>query len=95
MTALSFDDKVFNREVSFCRVYSLESKEKLEKLFLRNRISYFIEWQDRSFLSRLLKGEKQKEKTTFTIRINEADVERATELVKGLESVKLRKVKEN
>lgn len=95
MTALSFDDKVFNREVSFCRVYSLESKEKLEKLFLRNRISYFIEWQDRSFLSRFLKGENQKEKTTFTIRINEADVERATELVKGLESVKLRKVKEN
>ena len=95
MTALSFDDKVFNREVSFCRVYSLESKEKLEKLFLRNRISYFIEWQDRSFLSRLLKGENQKEKTTFTIRITEADVERATELVKGLESVKLRKVKEN
>lgn len=95
MTALSFDDKVFNREVSFCRVYSLESKEKLEKLFLRNRISYFIEWQDRSFLSRLLKGENPKEKTTFTIRINEADVERATELVKGLESVKLRKVKEN
>ena len=95
MTALSFDDKVFNREVSFCRVYSLESKEKLEKLFLRNRISYFIEWQDRSFLSRPLKGENQKEKTTFTIRINEADVERATELVKGLESVKLRKVKEN
>ena len=94
MTALSFDDKVFNREVSFCRVYSLESKENLEKLFLRNRISYFIEWQDRSFLSRLLKGENQKEKTTFTIRINEADVERATELVKGLESVKLRKVKE-
>ena len=95
MTALSFDDKVFNREVSFCRVYSLESKEKLEKLFLRNRISYFIGWQDRSFLSRLLKGENQKEKTTFTIRINEADVERATELVKGLESVKLRKVKED
>lgn len=46
-------------------------------------------------MSRLLKGENQKEKTTFTIRINEADVERATELVKGLESVKLRKVKEN
>ena len=62
MTALSFDDKVFNREVSFCRVYSLESKEKLEKLFLRNRISYFIEWQDRSFLSRLLKGETKKKR---------------------------------
>ena len=30
----------------------------------------------------------------FTIRINEADVERATELIKGLESVKLRKTKD-
>ena len=94
MTALSFDDKVFNREVSFCRVYSLESKEKLEKLFLRNRISYFIEWQE-TFYLRAREALYLPEKTTFTIRINEADVERATELVKGLESVKLRKVKEN
>ena len=94
MTSLSFDDKVFNREVPFCRVYSLDSKEKLEKIFLQNRISYFIEWQDRPLLSRLFGSEKQKEKSMFTIRINEADVERATELVKGLESVRLKKTKD-
>lgn len=95
MTSLVFDNQSFNREVSFCRVYSMTSKEKLEKLFLQNRISYFIEWQDRSFVSRLFGSDKKKEKNMFTIRINEADVERATELVRGIDSVKLRRVKED
>lgn len=95
MASVIIDDKVFNREVSFCKVYSLESKQKLEKLFLQNRISYFIEWQDKSFLSRLLRGDNQKEKTVFIIRINEADIEKATALVQGLESVKIKKVKED
>lgn len=93
MTSLSFDNQVFNREVSFCKVYSLDSKEKLEKLFLQNRISYFIEWQERSFISKLFGGKRQK--NMFTIRINEADVERATDLIRGIESVKLKKVKED
>lgn len=95
MTSLIFDDQVYNREVSFCRVYSQTSKEKLEKIFLQNRISYFIEWQERSLVSRLFGSDKQKEKNTFTIRINEADVERATELVQGMESVKLKKVRDD
>lgn len=95
MTSLIFDNQVYNREVSFCRVYSLTSKEKLEKLFLQNRISYFIEWQERSFVSRLFGNDKKKEKNTFTIRINEADVERATQLVQGMDSVKLKKVRED
>ena len=95
MTSLMFDERRFNREVSFCRVYSLTSKEKLEKLFLQTRISYFIEWQERSFISRLFGGDKNKEKNTFTIRINEADVGRATELVQGMESVKLKKVRDD
>lgn len=95
MTPLIFDDQNINREVAFCRVYSMNSKEKLEKLFLKNRISYFIEWQERSFLARLFGGEKNKEKVVFTIRINEADVERATELVQGIDSIKLRKLKED
>ena len=95
MTSLMFYERRFNREVSFCRVYSLTSKEKLEKLFLQNRISYFIEWQERSFISRLFGGDKNKEKNTFTIRINEADVGRATDLVQGMESVKLKKVRDD
>ncbi len=93
MTSLIFDNQVFNREVPFCQVYSMDSKEKLEKLFLKNRISYFIEWQDRSFVSRLFGSKKQK--IMFTIRINEADVERATDLIRGIESIKLKKVKED
>lgn len=76
----------FNREVPFCKVYSLDDKEKLEKLFLKNRISYFIEWQNKSFFQKVLGGKE----TVFTIRINEADVERARELVQGIESVKIR-----
>ena len=90
MAPLVFDEQAFNREVTFCRVYSQESKKKLEKLFLQNRISYFIEWQERSWLSRLFGGGGQKEKNVFTVRINEADVERATELANGLSDVKLR-----
>ena len=32
MASLAFDDQVYNREVSFCKVYSKEDKEKLEEL---------------------------------------------------------------
>ena len=87
MASLAFDDQVYNREV-----YSKEDKEKLEKLFLKNRISYFIEWQERSFFARMFGTDKQK--NVFTIRINEADVDKATELVQGIESVKVKRAKE-
>ena len=92
MTSI-FGDQTFNREISFCRVYSVDSKDKLEKLFLKNQISYFIEWQEPSFFAKLFGGDKQK--SNFTVRINEADVERATKLVHGLEAVRLKKIKED
>jgi hypothetical protein len=79
---------VVNREVPFCRVYSTDAKEKLEKIFLKNRISYFVEWEERSFLQRLF---GRKEKNFFTIKINDADLARATELVQGMENIKVRK----
>lgn len=91
MSADVFDGSMYHREVAFCRVYSLESKEKLEKLFLKNRISYFIEWQDKPLLQRMFSRDSNKEKSFFTIRINEADVPKARELVQGIESVKLHK----
>ena len=91
MTTLAFDDQRFNREVSFCKVYSLEDKEKLEKVFLKNRISYFIEWQDKPLLQRIFSRDSNKEKSFFTIRINEADVPKARELVQGIESIRLHK----
>ena len=58
-------------------------------------ISYFIEWQERSFLSRLFGGGRRKEKSMFTVRINEADVERATQLVQDMDSIRLKKPKED
>ena len=79
-----------SREVDFCKAYSIEAKEQLEKLFLKNRISYFIEWQDRSLFSRLFE-KNEKGKNVFTIRINEADVEKATQLVSDIDSIKIRK----
>ena len=82
--------KMVNREVDFCKAYSIEAKEQLEKLFLKNRISYFIEWQDRSLFSRLFE-KNEKGKNVFTIRINEADVEKATQLVSDIDSIKIRK----
>ena len=95
MASVLSEETVFNREVAFCKVYSLESKEKLEKIFLKNRISYFIQWQDKTFWQRLFGNESAKEKNVFTIRINEADVEKAKELVQGIESVKLRKTEQS
>ncbi len=89
MASLNFDRQVYNREITFCKVYSLDSKERVEKIFLKNRISYFIEWQEHSWLSRVFGNEKHK--NTFTIKINEADVERATDLVQEIDSVKIKK----
>lgn len=95
MAAQHMSNGMVSREVDFCRAYSMEAKDKLEKLFLKNRISYFIEWQDRSVLSRLFAGGEKKSRNVFTIRINEADVEKATQLINGIDSVKIRKKKEN
>ncbi len=84
----AFNNGIVNREVSFCRIYSKEAKEKLEKMFLQNRISYFVEWHETSFLGRLF---GRKEKNIFTIKINDADLEKATALVQGMDSIKIRK----
>lgn len=95
MASQILSNGMISGEVAFCKVYSADAKSQLEKLFLKNRISYFIEWQDRSFFSRLLKKEDGNEKNVFIIRIHEADLEKATKLVEGMDSVKIRKKKEN
>ena len=49
MAALNFNALFFNHEISFCKVYNAESKDQLEKLFVSNRISFFVEWQGSVF----------------------------------------------
>ena len=83
-----FDGSMYYREVAFCRVYSLESKEKLEKLFLKNRISYFVKWQEQKFFKRMFDSES-KEKIIFVICIHDTAIEQAKELVGEMPDVKM------
>ena len=86
MSSIIQDDQVFNNEVPFCRVYSVESKKQLEERFLAHRISYFIEWQDKSILQRLF--DRKGSKIVCTFKINKGDLVRAKELSQGIEGIK-------
>lgn len=86
MAALNLNALFFNHEISFCKVYNVESKDQLEKLFVSNRISFFVEWPERRFWERFF-GSAGKE--VFTIHINEADTSRARNLAEGIESVQI------
>lgn len=88
MEAINFNALFFNHEIPFCEVYGIESKDKLEKLLVTNRISFFIEWHEKKLWQRVL-GDANHNKSVFTIRINEADSVLARNLVEGMESVKL------
>ncbi len=88
MAALNMNSLFFNHEISFCKVYDAESKDKLEKLLVSNRISFFVEWPERSFWRRIL-GNVGDAKEVFTIHINEADTLLAKDLAEGIESVQI------
>lgn len=45
--------KVHN-ELEWCQVTDLETKEKIEKLLLKNRVSYYVKWEK----PRLFSGDK-------------------------------------
>lgn len=88
MAALNLNALFFNHEISFCKVYNAESKDQMEKLLVSNRISFFVEWQERSFWERLL-GNIGSRQEVFTIHINEADTTLARDLAEGIESVQI------
>ena len=82
------DGQVFDNEIPFCKVFTKQAKQELERTFLRHRISYFVEWQDQGFWQRLFapKGDR----ISCTIRINKADFKEARELVRGIRDVRVR-----
>ena len=86
MSSIIQNNQVFNNEVPFCRVYSKESKQQLEERFLAHRISYFIEWQDKSIIQRLF--DRSGSKIVCTFKINKGDLVRAKELSQGIEGIK-------
>ena len=88
MSTIIPNNQVFNNEVPFCRVYSIESKKQLEERFLAHRISYFIEWQDKSILQRIF--DRKGSKIVCTFRINKGEILRARELAQGIEGIKFK-----
>ena len=96
MSSIIQNNQVFNNEIPFCRVYSIESKKQLEERFLAHRISYFIEWQDKSFIQRLF--DRSGSKIVCTFRINKGDLFKAREIAQGIEGIKFKdhgNIKEN
>ncbi|MBD5457280.1 MAG: hypothetical protein HDR27_01760 [Lachnospiraceae bacterium] len=83
---MTFNSVFFNHEISFCKVYGVDEKEKLEKLFLKNGISFSMEWQKDRLWDRLW-NKALSEKSVFTVHINEADQSRAKDLIADLECV--------
>ena len=88
MSSIIQTNQVFNNEIPFCRVYSIDSKKMLEERFLAHRISYFIEWQDKSFLQRFF--DRKGNKIVCTFKINKNELVRAKELSEGIEGIKFK-----
>ena len=42
--------KVHN-ELEWCQVKDMETKEKIEKVLLKHRVSYFVKWDNPKFFS--------------------------------------------
>ncbi len=88
MSSIIQTNQVFNNEVPFCRVYSVESKKQLEERFLAHRISYFIEWQEKSIFQKIF--DRNGSKIVCTFKINKGDLFKARELAQGIEGIKFK-----
>ena len=79
---MKYNKSYYHNEIELVRVNSTELKNKIEKAFLRNRISYFIRWDKVSFWQTIL-GKKNNEQCK--ICINDWDKELAMEILKNFE----------
>lgn len=69
-----------NNEMDFCLVTDMEVKAKLEKAFMKARVSYFLRWEKPGFFARIFGGGK----TKIVFCINSAQLETADEVVREL-----------
>lgn len=79
---MKYNRSYYHNEIELVRVDSPELKNKIEKAFLRNRISYFIRWDKVSFWQRLF-GKKKNDRCK--ICINDWDKQLALEILKDFE----------
>lgn len=80
---MGYNKAYYHNEIELVRVNSTELKNKIERAFLRNRISYFIRWDKVTIWQRLF-GKKNSEQCK--ICINDWDRELALEILKSLEA---------
>lgn len=69
-----------NNEMDFCSVTDMEVKAKLEKAFMKARVSYFLRWEKPGFFARVFGGTK----TRIVFCINSAQLETADEVIREL-----------
>lgn len=79
------DDQYFDSEADFCRVYDDRVLHVLERILLRNGISYFIKEENTSLLARLLCMRR----SGFVVRINGRDMGKAIWLAEELRGVEI------
>ena len=80
---MNYSISYYHNEIELVRVDNPELKNKIEKAFLRNRISYFIRWDKVSFWQRLFGKTESK---YCKICINDWDKEKALDILKEFES---------
>lgn len=83
-----------NNEVDFCKVYDMETKEKIEKILLKNRISYCCHFEDEGLLQKFF-FMKPGGRSVCIFRIHDEEVPRAKELVRAVLGESRKKRKEN
>lgn len=76
---MKYNKLYYHNEIELVRVNSTELKNKIEKAFLRNRISYFIRWDKVSIWQKLC-GKRNSQQCK--ICINDWDKEIALEILK-------------
>ncbi|NLL80453.1 MAG: hypothetical protein GX234_11860 [Clostridiales bacterium] len=79
--AMKFSDVKVHNEIELCEVGDVETKEKIEKALLKERISFFIRWKDKGFWARLFSSKE----STGVICVNDLQRESAEACVKRLE----------
>ena len=46
----------YHNEIEFMRIDDVQLKNKIEKIFLQNRISYYIRWEKPAFWKKILEN---------------------------------------
>lgn len=85
VSSILLEDQYFDSEVNFCRVYAEDVLQYLERILLREGISYFVREENSSLLARLLCMRR----SGFVVRINCRDMEKAIYLAEDLRGVEI------